>query len=114
VLCSICVVCTQSSSYFKFWDYILIDIGKISESFLKQDSYKEELTASLEEVSKNSDRIQDEANQCLAWRQLQQEGMLLQVNNKADEQLHLLQSIMYLLRANPVLAANTAGKPRTS
>lgn len=87
-----------------------INIGKFSESILKQGSYKEELTTSLTELRKNSERIQEEANQCLAWRLYKQESMLRQTDEKTDQGLHLLQTIYRLLLASPALGFNTQGE----
>ncbi|KAI0410963.1 hypothetical protein F5X98DRAFT_358392 [Xylaria grammica] len=80
-------------------------LRKFSESILKQGSYKEELTKSLREVTANSERIQEEANQCLAWRLYKQESMLRESDQKTDQALHLLQSIYRLLRISPILGA---------
>ncbi|RWA05709.1 hypothetical protein EKO27_g9392 [Xylaria grammica] len=79
--------------------------SKFSESILKQGSYKEELTKTLREVTANSERIQEEANQCLAWRLYKQESMLRESDQKTDQALHLLQSIYRLLRISPILGA---------
>ncbi|KAI1130702.1 hypothetical protein F5Y10DRAFT_262851 [Nemania abortiva] len=79
---------------------------KFSESLLKQGSYKEELSQSLAELRKNSERIQEEANQCQAWRLLRQETMLRQTDQKADQGLHLLQSIYHFLLTSPMLTTN--------
>ncbi|KAI0874100.1 hypothetical protein GGS24DRAFT_460595 [Hypoxylon argillaceum] len=84
-------------------------LRKFSESILKQGSYKEELTTSLTELRKNSERIQEEANQCLAWRLYKQESMLRQTDEKTDQGLHLLQTIYRLLLASPALGFNTQG-----
>ncbi|KAI1734073.1 hypothetical protein F4680DRAFT_365004 [Xylaria scruposa] len=82
-------------------------LRKFSESILKQGSYKEELTMSLEEVTKCSEKLQEEANQCLAWRLYRQDRMLQQTDQKADQGLNLLQSIYRLLLASPILGVNT-------
>ncbi|KAI8944576.1 hypothetical protein F4801DRAFT_594847 [Xylaria longipes] len=81
-------------------------LRKFSESILKQESYKEELTASLKEVARNSEKLREEANQCLAWRLYRQDGMLQQTDQKADQGLNMLQSIYRLLLASPVMGAN--------
>ncbi|KAI0965291.1 hypothetical protein F4678DRAFT_467631 [Xylaria arbuscula] len=80
-------------------------IRRFSESILKQASYKTELTKSLVEVKKNSEKIQEEANQCLQRRVLRQEHMLRQADQKTDQGLHLLQSIHQLLLASQILNA---------
>ncbi|KAI0453850.1 hypothetical protein F5B21DRAFT_478091 [Xylaria acuta] len=80
---------------------------KFSESILKQGSYKEELTASLKEVTKYSEKLQEEANQCHAWRLYRQDSMLQQTNQKADQGLNMLQSIYKLLLTNPLLSGYT-------
>ncbi|KAI0860877.1 hypothetical protein F4860DRAFT_190409 [Xylaria cubensis] len=82
-------------------------LRKFSESILKQGSYKEELTASLEDVTKCSKKLQEEANQCLAWRLYRQDCMLQQTDQKSDQGLNLLQSIYQMLLASPILSANT-------
>ncbi|KAI0183505.1 hypothetical protein EV127DRAFT_446927, partial [Xylaria flabelliformis] len=82
-------------------------LRKFSESILKQGSYKEELTASLEDVTKCSKKLQEEANQCLAWRLYRQDCMLQQTDQKSDQGLNLLQSIYQLLLASPILSTNT-------
>ncbi|KAI1747728.1 hypothetical protein F4782DRAFT_520175 [Xylaria castorea] len=86
-------------------------LRKFSESILKQGSYKEDLTASLEEVTKCSEKLQEEANQCLAWRLYRQDRMLQHSNQRADQKadqgLNLLQSVYQLLLASPILGANT-------
>ncbi|KAI0442771.1 hypothetical protein F4803DRAFT_562076 [Xylaria telfairii] len=81
-------------------------LRKFSESILKQESYKEELTASLKEVTRNSEKLQEEANQCLAWRLYRQDSMLQQTDQKADQGLNMLQSIYKLLLTSPILGAN--------
>ncbi|KAI0548227.1 hypothetical protein F4679DRAFT_551685 [Xylaria curta] len=81
-------------------------LRRISESILKQGLYKEELTASLAEVTKCSKKLQEEASQCLAWRLYRQDRMLQQTDQKSDQGLNLLQSIYKLLLASPVLGAN--------
>ncbi|KAI0103756.1 hypothetical protein GGR51DRAFT_251553 [Nemania sp. FL0031] len=79
---------------------------KFSESILKQGSYKEELTESLVELRKNSEKIQEEANQCQQWRIFKQGNTLRQIDQKGDQGLHLLQSIYHLLLTSPILGAN--------
>lgn len=92
----------------------LTGTGKFSESILKQGLYKEELSASLKDVASNSEKLQDEANQCLAWRLYRQDRILQQTDQKADQGLNLLQSIYTLLRASLILSANTEGKFKAS
>lgn len=92
----------------------LTDTGKFSESLLKQGSYKEELSASLKDVASSSEKLQEEANQCLAWRLYRQDRMLQQTDQKADQGLNILQSIYTLLRANPILSVNPEGKFQAS
>ncbi|KAI8631370.1 hypothetical protein F5Y19DRAFT_425982 [Xylariaceae sp. FL1651] len=82
---------------------------KISGSILKQATYKDDLTASLEAVRSHSVKIQEEASQCLAWRLLGQENMLLKADQKSDQGLHLLQSIYQLLRTSPFMGTNNGG-----
>ncbi|KAI0427952.1 hypothetical protein F5Y09DRAFT_314759 [Xylaria sp. FL1042] len=82
---------------------------KFSESILKQGSYKKELIESLAEVTKNSEKVLEEANECLAWRLLKQENMLRQTDEKTDQGLHILQSIHQLLLASQILGAQTRG-----
>ncbi|KAI1274635.1 hypothetical protein F5Y07DRAFT_410066 [Xylaria sp. FL0933] len=85
-------------------------VRKFSESILKQSSYKKDLIESLAEVRKNSEKVLEEANQCLAWRLLRQESMLRQTEEKTDQGLHILQSIHQLLLASQILDAKSRGE----
>ncbi|KAI1328143.1 hypothetical protein F5Y16DRAFT_166596 [Xylariaceae sp. FL0255] len=76
-------------------------LRKISESILKQGTYKEDLIKGLEEVRKHAARIQTEANQCLAWRMFQHDSLIQNVDKKADQGLQLLLSIVQMLQQNP-------------
>ncbi|KAI1820005.1 hypothetical protein F4861DRAFT_534017 [Xylaria intraflava] len=83
-------------------------LRKFSESILKQGSYKEELTASLAEVRKNSERIKEEAIQCQARRLQEQGGMIHQIDQKVDQEIHILQCIYQLLHNSQLLNNMTA------
>lgn len=63
-------------------------------------------------MKKCSEKLQGEANQCLAWRLLRQDRLLQQTDQKADQSVNLLQSIYQLLLMNPLLEANTEGEFR--
>ncbi|KAI0812813.1 hypothetical protein GGR55DRAFT_637974 [Xylaria sp. FL0064] len=84
-------------------------VRKFSESILKQGSYKKDLIESLAEVRKNSEKVLEEANQCLAWRLLRQESILRQTEEKTDQGLHILQSIHQLLLASQILDTKSRG-----
>lgn len=72
--------------------------GKLCEPLLKQSSYKKELFTSLEEIKKHTDRIKEEATQCLHMRLLAQGKQLQATQQNSEQGLNYLQSMYFILR----------------
>ncbi|KAI0198182.1 hypothetical protein F4808DRAFT_265975 [Astrocystis sublimbata] len=71
---------------------------KLSESFLKQKSYKDEITSSVKEVAKCAEKLREEALQCLHRRTHQQGRLLEQVSQNGDLTVHMLGQLYKMLR----------------
>ena len=96
---------------YLFRDQQLIElIGKFVLPIVQQNSYKSKLTSSLENVRKLSDRIKEEATQCLAARveKLYRNGKKTLTNT--NDSMELLQKIYILLASNPFFNFRGTGK----
>ncbi|KAK7912143.1 hypothetical protein PG985_014624 [Apiospora marii] len=83
---------------------------KIWQPVLHQSGYKSELMDSIDEIKKQTERVREEANHCLAERVLHHEGISMAINQKSETQLEnqetelqLLRSIYQVLKVNPLL-----------
>ncbi|KAK8030107.1 hypothetical protein PG993_011398 [Apiospora rasikravindrae] len=85
-------------------------VRKIWQPLLHQNAYKSELVDSIDEIKKQTARVREEANQCLAERALVNERISLATNQNSETQLlnqetelHLLRNIYQMLKENPLL-----------
>ncbi|KAK7959395.1 uncharacterized protein PG986_004249, partial [Apiospora aurea] len=85
-------------------------VRKIWQPILHQNAYKSELTDSIDEINKQTARVDEEANQCLAERALTNERISLATNQNSETQLlnqetqlRLMRDIYQMLKGSPLL-----------
>ncbi|KAK8062231.1 hypothetical protein PG997_014328 [Apiospora hydei] len=84
-------------------------VRKIWQPLLHQNAYKSELVDSIDEIKKQTARVREEANQCLAERALENERISLMTKQNSETQLlnqeaelHLLRDIYQMLKGESV------------
>ncbi|KAK8063320.1 hypothetical protein PG996_007972 [Apiospora saccharicola] len=88
----------------------VVGSGKIWQPVLHQGGYKSELTDSIDEIKKQMERVQEEANHCLAERVCDNGRITLATNQNSETQLvkqetelQILRDIHQLLKVSPLL-----------
>lgn len=86
-------------------------------SITRQNTYKNSLTISVEEVKKNASRIKEEAQQCLASRAANMdknvEFLLENVEDILPEKIteKICQRLYFLMESSPLFNFKASGKP---